>query len=165
MNKNIKIIILSILAIPILLLLIYIIINLIQAIIFIPGVASIILILIFTTIVILNKISWETYGIYFIIISAFLSMFIDSIGNKLLNFPFNFFLRNSNQSIEIIQNLKQSGANTSISLYYLIVDSDGRIIRNINPMWIYTIRYIEYLIIFSILITIINKKNKTRRTL
>jgi len=125
--------------------------------IFIDGVASIFLLAVCSAIFWFSKVDWRKPEAAAIMISfmSFTAMFFDSRGNPVYNQPLVWLFGSPGSHLQIKEIVSHGGGSTGVNYEFQIVNLYGAIERTISGWFVIPFRFVEYLIVLSIVTTII----------
>lgn len=156
MKKNIKIILYSIVSLIVAMGIFSLVIYIIQYSQTNPWLVSLITSLVFVLVVLGTNFSWKRYGVYLVCLGAFIGVSLDLTGNPLYNQPLEWLFNNANQHFEILQHTFQYGSTIETSYDFVLINNNGEVIETVNFFWIFLFRFFQYLIINSLLLTILD---------
>lgn len=119
-----------------------------------PGMRSILISLLFGGVVLLTNTSWKRSGVIVVLLFALVAMFVDVAGNGFYNLFLEWIFNNGNGHFEILRN------SSNMTYQFLVVNQSGSIIETIPIFWIFLFRFMQYVLIHSLLLTVINGGRK-----
>ncbi|MEY8353280.1 hypothetical protein AALB39_07935 [Lachnospiraceae bacterium 54-53] len=87
-------------------------------------------------------------------ITAFAGCIFDAGGNPLYNKPIQWLYRNSGL-LEVVNTTSSFGSEYYISFLFRIVGPEGNVVKTLNEFPILVFRFFEYLVIYSLLLTVL----------
>ncbi|WP_343313121.1 hypothetical protein AAIB41_09705 [Brucella sp. BE17] len=132
--------------------------------IFIDGVASIILLMIFSIVFWRTKIDWLKPEAAAIMISffSFIGMCVDSRGNPIYNQPLVWLFGSNGSHLNIREIVSHGGGSTGVNYEFQIVNLYSAIERSISGWLVMPFRFVEYIVVLSLLVTLITVIRKRR---
>ncbi|WP_110954723.1 ribosomal L7/L12 family protein [Anaerosinus massiliensis] len=108
------------------------------------------LLFIFIGVVLLKRFTWQNYLVYVIAVFSLIGMIGDTTGNFVYNKPLEWLLSSFGE-LQIVQNIyNYVPGEYVISNDLILLGSDGSKER-LSEIWLYLYRFIQYLITYSIL--------------
>lgn len=128
-----------------------------QAVIFVDGFASILLLVICSAIFWFAKIDWRRPEAAAIVISfmSFVGMCVDSRGNPIYNKPLAWIFGSQGSHVKVNEIVSHGGGSTGVNYDFQIMSLHGAVERSISGWLVMPMRFVEYLIVLSIAVTII----------
>ncbi|KAB2690619.1 hypothetical protein F9K82_01295 [Brucella pseudogrignonensis] len=125
--------------------------------IFIDGVASVFLLAVCSAIFWFSKVDWRKPEAAAIMISfmSFTAMFFDSRGNPVYNQPLVWLFGSPGSHLQVKEIVSHGGGSTGVNYEFQIVNLYGAIEHTISGWFVIPFRFVEYLIVLSIVTTII----------
>jgi hypothetical protein len=125
--------------------------------IFIDGVASAVLLVVFSAIFWFTKVDWRKPEAAAIMISfmAFTAMFFDSRGNPLYNQPLAWIFGSPGSHMQIREIVSHGGGSTGVNYDFQLINIYGAIERSISGWIVIPFRFFEYLVVLSVVVSII----------
>lgn len=132
--------------------------------IFIDGVASIILLVIFAVVFWRTKVDWRKPEAAAIMISffSFIGMCVDSRGNPIYNQPLVWLFGSKGSHLNIREIVSHGGGSTGVNYEFQIVNLYGAIERAISGWLVMPFRFFEYIVVLSLLVTLITAIRRRR---
>jgi hypothetical protein len=128
-----------------------------QAVIFVDGFASILLLVICSAVFWFAKIDWRRPEAAAIVVSfmSFVGMCVDSRGNPIYNLPLAWIFGSQGSQVKVNEIVSHGGGSTGVNYDFQIVSLHGAIEHSISGWLVMPMRFVEYLIVLSIAVTII----------
>jgi|GEM_PF-2347931 len=154
MKKNLRILLMFTLAAAILFLLIFAFPIVMKAVFFTPYVKSAVILLIFIIIVLKNKMSWKNNVVFVVGIFSLVGMLMDTAGNPIYNKPLAVIVSSIGELSIETNTYNYAPGEYSITDYIRIIKGEGEVM-NLHIILLYLYRFIQYIILYSIVATLL----------
>ncbi|WP_379163138.1 hypothetical protein [Paenibacillus sp. sgz5001063] len=112
------------------------------------------LLVIFSGVVLWRRFSWSHYIVYVIAVFALLGMMMDTAGNAIYNKPLEWIVSPVGE-LQVMQDVNNyAPGEYAISDNLTVLKQDGETIT-LNTAWLYLYRCVQYLVVYSILGTLL----------
>lgn len=98
-------------------------------------------------------VDWQHGGILLIVIISIMGTTMDFQGNPIYNAPLQFFYRHLG-TLDVSHTSTTINGSTGTNYYFSIINQSSRVVKKLNPWGITGFRFFEYLILYSILLSI-----------
>lgn len=118
---------------------------------FVDGVASIGIMLVFTVVAWKTRITWEkpAAAAVLIAITAWVGMFMDIRGNPIYNKPLEWIFAPPGATLLTKEIVSHGGGSTGVNYDFNFVDTYGGIVRTLSSWVVAPFRFFEYLVVMS----------------
>ncbi|TWE07449.1 hypothetical protein FB481_10316 [Pseudomonas sp. AG1028] len=119
--------------------------------IFIDGVASVSVLLIFATIAWKGRVTWAkpVAAALLIAITAYVAMLLDARGNPVYNKPLEWLFAPAGAHLQTREIVSHGGASTGVNYDFHFVDASGQRVGELSSWIVVPFRFFEYLLILS----------------
>ncbi|BCJ94240.1 hypothetical protein acsn021_18090 [Anaerocolumna cellulosilytica] len=154
MKKNLRVLFMFTVGAIILFLLIFAFPIVMTAIFFTPYVKSALILLIFISIVLKNKLSWKNSVVFVVGIFSLVGMLMDTAGNPIYNKPLAVIVSSVGELNIESKTYNYAPGEYSITDYISIIKSEGEVV-NLHIILLYLYRFVQYIILYSIVATLL----------
>lgn len=98
-------------------------------------------------------VDWKHGGILLVVVIAFMGACIDIQGNPLYNEPIRLVYQHLG-TLKVTNTMTSINGTTGVDYYFNIVNPSGHVVKQLNMWGIASFRFFEYLVVYSILLSI-----------
>ncbi|MCT0437778.1 hypothetical protein EFT58_11100 [Lactococcus lactis] len=109
-------------------------------------------------------VDWKHGGILLVLVIAFMGACIDIQGNPLYNEPIRLVYQHLG-TLKVKNIMTSINGTTGVNYYFNIVNPSGHIVKQLNMWGVALFRFIEYLVIYSILLSMLVPMFKSVRNI
>ncbi|MGV8958032.1 hypothetical protein [Lactococcus lactis] len=99
------------------------------------------------------RVDWKHGGILFLVFTSFIGSMLDLRGNPIYNEPIKLFYQNQGK-FEIVTQVSTINGSTGIDYHFNIINQSGGVVKHIPIIEVIIFRFFEYLILYSIILSI-----------
>ncbi|AUJ30736.1 hypothetical protein [Liquorilactobacillus hordei] len=100
------------------------------------------------------RVDWKHGGIIILVITAFFGSMADMRGNQIYNEPIRLFYRDLGK-LEVLTQSTTINGTTGTNYYFNIINASGHVVKHIPIVEVIIFRFFEYLILYAIVLSIL----------
>ncbi|ETT53038.1 hypothetical protein BK147_20090 [Paenibacillus sp. FSL R7-0337] len=115
---------------------------------------SLTLLVVFSIIVLVKRLSWSTYLVFAVAVFSFLGMMIDTAGNPVYNKPLQWIVSSIGQ-LQLDQDVNNYAPGQYVISDNLAILKPGGEMVTLSTVWLYLYRLAQYMVLYSIVGTVL----------